>query len=189
MIKIFFYSFFVINILYSQDDVQQEEKEKKEKTYTQKEFDDELKKRIKEKVGQVLEKIRPKNLTNFSRELIEKEEGLRVREFEAEKKEEQLALLSQELEKKILDFQKNQENFIACAEGVNKEGEDRIKHMVSVVSSMRPQSAADILSVQEPSLAVNIMGLLTAEKVAKIFNLMDKEISARLQKQYMTMKK
>ena len=61
--------------------------------------------------------------------------------------------------------------------------------MVDVVSGMKPQTAADLLSQQDPSLAVKIMGELDAVKVAKIFNLMKKEISAKLQKQYMTLKK
>jgi flagellar motility protein MotE (MotC chaperone) len=61
--------------------------------------------------------------------------------------------------------------------------------MVDVVSGMRPQNAADILSVQDVEIAVKILGKLEPTKVSKIFNSMDKEISARLQKQYMNMKK
>ena len=61
--------------------------------------------------------------------------------------------------------------------------------VVEVISGMRPQNAADLLSVQESDLAVKILGQLDPAKVSKIFNLMDKEISAKLQKQFMTMKK
>ena len=61
--------------------------------------------------------------------------------------------------------------------------------MVDVISGMRPQSAADVLSVQDVDISVKILGDLPPEKVSKIFNSMDKEISARLQKQFMSMKK
>ena len=61
--------------------------------------------------------------------------------------------------------------------------------MVSVVSGMKPQTAANLLSQQDPSISVKILGMLDAVQVAKIFNLMEKEVSAKLQKQYMTLKK
>ena len=54
---------------------------------------------------------------------------------------------------------------------------------------MRAAKAAEILSVQESDLTVQILGKLPPEKVSKIFNLMEKEVSARLQKQFMSMKK
>jgi flagellar motility protein MotE (MotC chaperone) len=61
--------------------------------------------------------------------------------------------------------------------------------MVEVISGMKPQSAADVLAVQDPDLSVRILGQLEAQKASKIFNLMDKEVSARLQKQFLQMKK
>ena len=54
---------------------------------------------------------------------------------------------------------------------------------------MKPQVAAEMLSVQESKLSVEIISKLDPVKVSKIFNLMDKEISARLQKEYLNMQK
>ena len=61
--------------------------------------------------------------------------------------------------------------------------------MVEVISNMRPQAAAQLLSVQENDIALKILGALDSVKVSKIFNLMTKEISSRLQKQYINMKR
>ena len=61
--------------------------------------------------------------------------------------------------------------------------------MVEIISGMKPVMAGNVLSVQDSDIAVKILSELPAMKISKIFNSMDKEISARLQKQYMNMKK
>ena len=63
----------------------------------------------------------------------------------------------------------------------------RVKQLVSVISNMRPQKAAELLSVQESQISVKLLQKIDPEKASKIFNLMDKEVSARLQKQYLNM--
>ena len=68
-----------------------------------------------------------------------------------------------------------------------KKRENIIDHLVQVVSGMKPQTAADMLAVQDSTLTVEIISKLDPTKVSKIFNLMDKEISARLQKEYLNM--
>lgn len=147
----------------------------------QKAVQDEFEKRMK-KVGR-------SNLIEFSNELLKKEEALLEKEKLLSKREEQLKLNEKELKNRFAEFNKEQKNFLACLDKEDKKVERRLRHMVDVVSGMKPQTAADLLSQQDPSLAVKIMGELDAVKVAKIFNLMKKEISAKLQKQYMTLKK
>ena len=178
--------FFVTLYIGGQEDGK---KAQQERTYTQKEFNEEIDKRLQKDIEDVMRKIRPRNIAKFSQQLLNKEETLRVRELEVSKREEQLGILSKELEGKVREFKGRQEKFLLCAEEVGKKEDERVKHMVDVVGGMRPQNAADVLSVQETELAVKIMAILSSEKVSKIFNLMDKEISARLQKHYMTMKK
>ena len=87
------------------------------------------------------------------------------------------------------DFLKDQNRILGCINENAKKVEDRIRHIVRIISGMRPNVAAQVLSVQDAGLSVKILGMLEPVKVSKIFNLMDKEISARLQKQYMTMKR
>lgn len=136
-----------------------------------------------------MKKIGRSRLLDFAKELLEKEEALAEREKVVAKREEQIKMSEDDLKKRFVEFKLTQQNFLACLDKEDKEIDRRVSHMVDVVSGMRPQTAANLLSQQDPSISVKIMGLLPPPKVAKIFNLMDKEISSRLQKQYMTMKK
>lgn len=161
------------------------EKAGEKREYTKEEFE----KAVFEELDKRMKKTGRTKLLDFSKELLQKEQDLISKEEELKKKEEQLKIAEEDLKKRYVDFKASQENFLACIDKDDQDQKNRITHMVNVVSSMRPQTAADLLSQQDPSLSVKILGMLDAVKVSKIFNLMDKEISARLQKQYMTMKK
>lgn len=156
-----------------------------DKTYTQEEFD----KAVRAKVEEQLKKVHSENLVSFSNELLKKEEVLNLKEVELKKREDQLQMNNGDLTKKIVDFQDKQNKLIGCMDDIDNQKKKRVDHMVDAVSGMRPQNAADVLSVQEAEISVQILGQLPSDKVSKIFNLMDKEISARLQKQYLFMKK
>ena len=129
------------------------------------------------------------NLVDFSKELLEKEESIKVKELNIQKEQEQLKMNMGDFQKKIVEFQDAQKKFLGCIDSQNEKVEKRVSQMVEVISGMKPQSAADVLSVQDPDLSVRILGQLEALKASKIFNLMDKEVSARLQKQFLQMKK
>ncbi len=159
--------------------------EKKEKTYTESEFHAAVMKEVERR----LVRLGKSEIVSFSKELMEKEKDLNVREGTLEQREQAIKISSQDLAKKVKEFEERQNKLIACLDGVDQQKNSRVKHMVETISGMKPQNAADLLSVQESDLAVEILGALEPAKVSKIFNLMDKEISARLQKQYMTMKK
>jgi len=159
----------------------QDKKEKSDKIYSQKEFDLAIKKRLR--------KFTNKGLIELSNELMKKERDIKLSQMELLKKEEALLLTSSDLEKKFKEFEKKRKDFIGCLSKNEQEEKKRITHMVSTVSVMRPKNAAEVLSVQDADIAVKILGKLKSEKVAKIFNLMDKAVSARLQKQYLNMKK
>lgn len=150
---------------------------------------DELDKRIHEKVQKYLQRMGRTQIVDFANELLKKEKAIEKREQDIKKREEQLLLSMKEFEKKIEDFHTKQQKILGCIDEKDKQVDSRVRHLVDIVGGMRPQQAANILSVQDADITVRILGKLPAEKVAKIFNLMDKEISARLQKQYMTMKK
>ena len=121
--------------------------------------------------------------------ILEREKELDMREIELKEKEDRLNLSEQSLEKRIKEFQEKQKKIIGCIEKNEKDRQKRIDHMVKVVSGMRAQSAADIMSVQDANVSLEILGHLSAKKVSKIFNLMNKEVSARLQKRFMDMTK
>lgn len=155
------------------------------KTYTEEEF----KKALQEELDKTIKKVSGNHMVDFSKELLQKEEAIKVKELEVKKQEDQLKMNMADFEKRVKDFQVEQKRFIGCIDGQDEKADKRVSQMVEVISGMRPQNAADLLSVQESDLAVKILGQLDPAKVSKIFNLMDKEISAKLQKQFMTMKK
>ena len=157
----------------------------KKKKYTEKEFRDELKTEVK----RILKKMGRKEIVTFSEELLKKEDLLILQELSLKKREEELTFNIKGFNKGIVQFEKKQNRILGCLEDQEKEQKKRIVHMVDVVAGMKPANAANLLSVQDANITVNILSRLNPAKVSKIFNVMDKEISARLQKQYMTMKK
>jgi flagellar motility protein MotE (MotC chaperone) len=151
--------------------------------------EEEFKNAVYDEMMKKMKKIGRSKMIDFSKQLLEKEENLEKREKAIVAREEQVKINEEELKKKIVEFQMTQNKFLVCLDKEDKEIDNRVRHMVDVVAGMRPQTAASLLSQQDPSISVKILGELDSVKVSKIFNLMDKEISARLQKQYMTMKK
>jgi flagellar motility protein MotE (MotC chaperone) len=152
--------------------------------YTEEEF----KKAVMEEVSKTMKKAGSANLVDFSKELLEKEEGIKVKELALKKQEEQLANNIADFKKSIIQFQDSQKKFLGCVDDKEAKTEKRVSQMVEVISGMKPQNAADVLTVQDPDLSVRILSELDAAKASKIFNLMDKEVSAKLQKQFLQMK-
>ncbi|MBY0518419.1 MAG: hypothetical protein K2P81_16025 [Bacteriovoracaceae bacterium] len=158
---------------------------KAEKIYSQDEFD----KKVAEEVNQKVDQIKNKSVTVLTKEILAKEQSLKQREMELQKKEDQIKVNSAEIEKKIQDFNKSQYGVLGCMQKNDDDLKARVAQQVEVVSSMKPDKAAQLLSVQDADIAVRILQLLDPKKASKIFNLMEKEVSARLQKQYMDMKR
>lgn len=155
-----------------------------EKTYTQAEFEQ----AVSEEVKLRIERVQVKNLSKFSRELLDKEQDLKKRELDLARREQQLQLNEKTLAQNFKDFKAKQDKVLGCISENDKNEKKRVDHVVQVISGMRPQQASEVLSVQDDEIAVKILGMLDPVKASKIFNLMDKEISARLQKQYLNMK-
>lgn len=155
------------------------------KTYTEEEFT----KKVAEEVRRQVDNVKNKSVSELTKELVTKEEALRLRELDLEKRQDQLKVSSQDLEKKIKAFNAEQNSVLGCLQKNEEDAKNRVSQQVEVVSNMQPAKAALLLSVQEADIAVQILQLLDPKKASKIFNLMDKEVSARLQKQYMNMKR
>lgn len=158
---------------------------KASKTYTEVEFT----KAVAEQVRKKVDEVKNKSVSDLTKELITKEEAIRLRELDLEKREDQIKVNSSEIEKKIKAFNAQQTSVLGCVERNDEELKTRINQQVEVVSNMQPAKAAQLLSVQDANIAVQILQMLDPKKASKIFNLMEKEVSARLQKQYMDMKR
>ena len=146
-------------------------------------------KEVKVEAQKRLARLSKDKIVHFSNELLKKAEKLELAELELNKRKSQLAILERNFTKKIRKFDKSQNKIISCLDERDAKAIKRVQHMVSVIAGMRPKNAAQMLSVQDSNLSVKILGALPPQKVSKIFNSMDKEVSARLQKQYMTMQK
>jgi len=181
---------FVFNIRESISQEGKNTKDKNAKKKNVKEFTDkQLNEFIIKELEKKLKKIGRSKILNFSKELFKKEEDLKIIELDLKREKEKINLMKKNFEKNIKDFRKKQSKIISCLDKQDLEKTKRLNHMVEVISNMRPQAAAELLSVQENDIALRILGALDSLKVSKIFNLMTKEISSRLQKQYINMKR
>lgn len=183
------YSFLVLSFLLVQNAFADAKKEKMSESAKKEYTPEEFRTAVLEEATKLMKKAGSAHLVDFSKELIEKEESLKVKEQEIKKREEELKLSQEDFTKKLVDFQGQQTKLIGCIDEKSEEAQQRVSHMVEIISGMKPQTAADVLTVQEPNLAVKILSELESAKASKIFNLMNKEVSARLQKQFLEMKK
>ena len=155
------------------------------KTYTEEEFN----KKVHDEVSRRLGEVKAKSVTELTRELVDKEEDLRLKSLDMVKREDQIKVNAVELEKRIKSFEEKQLTVLGCSQKNEEDMKNRIGQQVEVISNMQPAKAAALLSTQEADISVRILQLLEPKKASKIFNLMDKEVSARLQKQYLDMKR
>ena len=155
------------------------------KTYSEEEF---IKKVAEEVKGQV-DKIKNKSVSELTKELLDKEAKLKLREIEIQKHQDEIAVSESEVAKKYIELTAQQKKIIGCVDKNENEAKARIGQLVEMVSNMKPEKAADVLSIQDSDIAVQILKVLDPKKASKIFNFMSKDISAKLQKQYLEMKK
>ena len=155
------------------------------KTYTEEEFI----KKVNEEVKKKVETIKNKSVSELTRELLDKEEKLKIKELELQKQHDAIKVSENEVAKKYADLSEKQKSFIGCIEKNDDESKGRIGQLVEMVSNMKPEKASEVLTVQDPEIAVKILQVLEPKKASKIFNFMNKETSAKLQKQYLLMKK
>lgn len=155
------------------------------KLYTEKDFV----KKVTEEVKKKVDTIKNKSVSDYTKELLDKEEKLRLREIELQKQQDSLKVAESELGKKYSDFEARQRSFLGCVKQNEEESRARVGQLVETISNMKPQKAAEILSVQDSEVAVRILQMIAPKTASKIFNFMDKEVSAKLQKQYLEMKK
>jgi flagellar motility protein MotE (MotC chaperone) len=155
------------------------------KTYTEEEFV----KKVNEEVKKKVDTIKNKSVSELTKELLDKDEKLKLRELELQKQQDQIRASEGDISKRYAELSEKQKSFIGCVEKNEEDSKARIGQLVDMVSNMKPQKAAEILSVQDAEIAVKILQTIEPKKASKIFNFMDKEISAKLQKQYLLMKK
>jgi flagellar motility protein MotE (MotC chaperone) len=155
------------------------------KTYTEEDFV----KKVNEEVKKKVDTIKNKSVSELTKELLDKEEKLNLRELDLQKQSDSLKVSEADITKRYTDLNEKQKGFIGCVNRNEEDSKARIGQLVDMVSNMKPQKAAEVLSVQDSEIAVKILQMIDAKKASKIFNFMDKDVSAKLQKQYLLMKK
>lgn len=159
--------------------------ETSKKTYSEEEYI----KKVNEEVKKKVDSIKNKSVSDLTKELLDKEEKLKLRELDLVKQQDAIKASEAQLAKKYSEFESRQKDFLGCLNKNEDESKARIGQVVDMVSNMKPQKAAEVLSVQDSEIAVKILQTIDPKKASKIFNFMDKEVSAKLQKQYLQMKK
>jgi flagellar motility protein MotE (MotC chaperone) len=155
------------------------------RTYTEEDFV----KKVSEEVRKKVDDVKNKSVAELTKEILEKEEKLKLRELDLLKQQDSLRVSEGEIAKRYAELSEKQKDFLGCVERNEDESKARIGQLVEMVSNMKPQKASEVLSVQDPEIAVKILQLIDAKRASKIFNFMDKDVSAKLQKQYLLMKK
>ena len=155
------------------------------RTYTEAEFI----KKVTEETKKKVDSIKNKSVSDLTKELLDKEEKLRLRELDIQKQQDALKVTESDLANRYVELANRQKDFIGCVNKNNEENKARIGQLVEMISNMKPEKASSVLSVQDTDIAVQILQMIDAKKASKIFNFMDKEVSAKLQKQYLLMKK
>lgn len=157
---------------------------KSSKVYTEAEFKKELAKQLDTQV----ERIKKSSVASLTKELLEKERALQERERQLELRAEQVKMGEESLASRILELEGRQKKILGCIDENQRKEAMRVKQLVSVISGMKPAKAAELLSVQDSGISVKIIEMIEPKRASRIFNLMDKEVSARLQKQYLNMR-
>jgi flagellar motility protein MotE (MotC chaperone) len=155
------------------------------KTYTEEDFI----KKVNEEVKKKVDTIKNKSVSELTKELLDKEEKLKLRELDLQKQADSLKISETDVTKRYTGLADKQKAFIGCVEKNEEESKARIGQLVEMVTNMKPQKAAEVLTVQESEIAVRILQMIEPKKASKIFNFMDKDTSAKLQKQYLLLKK
>ncbi|HXH74578.1 MAG TPA: hypothetical protein VNJ08_06410 [Bacteriovoracaceae bacterium] len=155
------------------------------KSYNEQEFI----KKVNEEVKKKVDTIKNKSVSDLTKEILDKEEELKLKELELQKQMDALKVTEDDLAKKYADLSTKQRAFIGCVDKNEEESKGRIGQLVDMISNMKPQKAAEVLSVQESEIAVRILQSIDSKKASKIFNFMDKDVSAKLQRMYLLMKK
>ncbi len=155
-----------------------------EKVYTEKDFN----KKVKEEVLKRLSEVKKKSVVDLTKEILEKEEKLQAREEKIIKREEQLFMSEKNISNKAKKIEAEQRKILGCIDQNSESFSKRVQQLVGVVSNMKPDKAAQLLSVQESEISVKILSKLESKKASRIFNLMEKEVSARLQKEFLHMR-
>ena len=130
------------------------------KIFSQQEFDQKL----EEEIVRRLAKVTGESLQDFAKSLLAKEKDLDSKMDDLNKREKELSIIEKGLQSKIKLFRDEQDKVIGCVRENEKDASKRIDHIVKVISGMKPANAAEVLTVQDSGISVQIISKLNPEK-------------------------
>ena len=105
---------------------------------------------------------------------------IKERERALQQKERDLALIKEEIEKRIKTLKDLEASLKGPLATAKKANEERFMHLVGVYSSMEPQRAAMLLEKMDEETVVKLFSSMKSKKVAKILSYMDTDKAARI---------
>lgn len=117
-------------------------------------------------------------------ELDDRKKSLDARERELDERAKTLEVQEKVLREKLRRMEELNKKMAERLDGFKKNFEEKLVKLVTVVETMKPQSAAEYVENLDPDLAVEILARIQVAKAAKIMNLVDKKKSARLTEMY-----
>lgn len=117
-------------------------------------------------------------------ELEERKKSLDGRERELDERAKNLEVQEKILRDKLKKMEELTSKMALKLDGFKKDHDQRIGKLVTVVETMRPQSAAEYVENLDPNLAVEILARIQVGKAAKILNLVNKAKGAKLTELY-----
>lgn len=110
----------------------------------------------------------------------QKEQALNKREESLKKREEQLNLLGTEIEKKLAEIKKAQNNIERMVTMREDLVEKSIRHLVKVFSSMKPAEAGPLLEKLDRDITIQILSKMKGKTAGKILAKIKPTLAARL---------
>ncbi len=112
--------------------------------------------------------------------VVQKMELLKKREQELEKRKAELMSFQEEIDKKIQDLSKLRNEIKSQMTTKETIAKKKVKHLIKVYSSMKPQSAAGLIEKQSKTFAVEMLSQMKGEKVGEILTYVEKDKAALL---------
>lgn len=123
-------------------------------------------------------------------------EALKNKTTELEKKERQLALLEEDLQRQKLEIEKQlkemnemRRNISSKLETKMTADQESVEKLVGVYADMKPQNAANILAQMDEDLAVKVLEKMKKQNAAAILNYIEPKKAQTLSEKYAGLKK
>ena len=101
-------------------------------------------------------------------------------EKELEQKQRQLELLQAEMDEKIAKLEALRQEFVAQVTAEETRQNERIKHLVTLYSNMKPQAAAAVIEELDDVIAVEIFRNMRGREAGKILAYVSPALASRI---------